>query len=331
MVMVSAAEWDAFIQHHPEAHLLQTGLWGDLKQDFGWQPVRLLAGDCGAQILFRPLPLGLAFAYLPKGPLGDVAGWQSLWKAVDRVCRSRRVVLLKVEPDFNEPLSPIQRQLFDPFVPSDPVQPRRTILVSLAGSEDQWMEHMKPKTRYNIRLAERKGVEVHPSGDLDVFYNLVEVTSQRDGFGVHQRAYYQKAYELFYPRGQCELLIARFEGRPLAGLMVFAQGRRAWYLYGASNDEERSRMPAYLLQWEAMRWAARQGCQEYDLVGVPDEEEAALEAGFTSRSEGLWGVYRFKRGFGGELVRSAGAYDRGYLPFATRLYQWWRRRRGGAE
>ena len=93
----------------------------------------------------------------------------------------------------------------------------------------------------------------------------------------------------------CDLLVAEYDGRLLAGLMVFARGSRAWYFYGASNDEERNRMPAYLLQWEAMRWAKSRGCSEYDLWGVPDAEEDALEEGFSTRSDGLWGVYRFKR------------------------------------
>ena len=155
----------------------------------------------------------------------------------------------------------------------------------------------------------------------------MQVTGQRDGFGVHSLEYFRRAYDLFQPPGMCALLMAEYDGRPLAGLMVFARGARAWYFYGASNDEERNRMPTYLLQWEAMRWAKARGCSEYDLWGVPDADEAALEAGFTDRSDGLWGVYRFKRGFGGELKRSAGAWDRPYLPLVYPLYRWWSRRR----
>ena len=119
-----------------------------------------------------------------------------------------------------------------------------------------------------------------------------------------------------------ELLVAEYEGRPLAALMVFARGRRAWYLFGASTDRERNRMPAYLLQWEAMRWARARGCEEYDLWGVPDEEEPALEACFETRTGGLWGVYRFKRGFGGRVVRAAQARDRVYNRLLYRVYLW---------
>jgi lipid II:glycine glycyltransferase (peptidoglycan interpeptide bridge formation enzyme) len=113
--------------------------------------------------------------------------------------------------------------------------------------------------------------------------------------------------------------------------MVFRRGARAWYFYGASSEAERSRMPAYLVQWEAMRWAIRHGCREYDLWGVPDADEAQLEAQFTERSDGLWGVYRFKRGFGGQLVRSAGAWDRVYLPPLYALYRVWLGRRQGGD
>ncbi len=172
------------------------------------------------------------------------------------------------------------------------------------------LARMHQKTRYNIRLAERKQVTVRPWDDLPAFGAMMQTTAARDQFGVHTPAYYARAYELCStPLQECELLVAEFEGRPLAALMVFAHGPRAWYLYGASTDDERNRMPTYLLQWEAMRWARRRGCRSYDLWGVPDAERETLEAQFETRGDGLWGVYRFKRGFGGELTRSIGAWD----------------------
>ncbi len=111
----------------------------------------------------------------------------------------------------------------------------------------------------------------------------------------------KRAYDLLHPKEMGELLVAEYEGKPLAALFVARNGNRAYYLYGASTDEERNRMPTYLLQWEAMKWAKARGCEEYDLWGVPDEDEATLEANFETRHDGLWGVYRFKRGFGGQL------------------------------
>ena len=179
---------------------------------------------------------------------------------------------------------------------------------------------MKQKCRYNIRLAEKKGVRVHAWDDLKGFHRMLQETSKRDGFSVHSFEYYLRAYQLFHPNKTCEVLVAEFDGKPLAALMVFAIGYRAWYVYGASNDHERNRMPTYLLQWEAIRWSKTRGCEEYDLWGVPDEDETKLESEFETRHDGLWGVYRFKRGFGGELKRAAQAIDRVYHPLLYQLY-----------
>lgn len=327
MSISSKLEWDEFLSGHPEAHLLQTSAWGELKANFGWQPVWVINDGCGAQILFRHLPLGYTIAYIPKGPVGG--DYSALWPDVERVCRQRKAVFLKVEVDAWDDQT-VDASLAEPrFRPAAPIQPRRTLVLSLEGSEDDWLQRFKQKTRYNIRLATKKEVVVRPSSDLGIFQNLMNATSERDAFGVHSQAYYQRAYDLFHPTGACELLIAEYAGTPLAGLMVFARGERAWYLYGASNDIERNRMPAYLLQWEAMRWAASRGCRSYDLWGVPDFDEDQLESEFTQRSDGLWGVYRFKRGFDGQLRRSCGAWDWVFHPKIYRLYQWYQRRRGG--
>jgi lipid II:glycine glycyltransferase (peptidoglycan interpeptide bridge formation enzyme) len=182
------------------------------------------------------------------------------------------------------------------------------------------LARMKPKTRYNLRLAQKKGVTVRAWDDIESFHKMMLVTGGRDGFGVHSLEYYRRAHELFHPKGMCEILVAEYEGKPLAALFVARSGTRAYYLYGASTDEERNRMPAYLLQWEAMKWAKARSCEEYDLWGVPDEDEATLEANFEKRRDGLWGVYRFKRGFGGELKRAAQALDRVYNPLLYRMY-----------
>ena len=151
----------------------------------------------------------------------------------------------------------------------------------------------------------------------------MEVTGQRDQFGIHNLAYYQRAFDLFYAHQQCQLLIAEFEGSPLAAIIVFTNGDRAWYFYGASSNTHRDRMPNYLIQWEAIRWARSQGCSTYDLWGVPDADLSTLEANFNQHNSGLWGVYRFKRGFGGELKRSSGPWDRVYNPLLYKLYSLW--------
>jgi lipid II:glycine glycyltransferase (peptidoglycan interpeptide bridge formation enzyme) len=146
------------------------------------------------------------------------------------------------------------------------------------------------------------------------------VTGERNEFGVHTPAYYERAYALLSAAGLARLFIATYEDRPIAGMMAFVCGHKSWYMYGASGDEHRDRMPNYALQWVALRWAKEQGCHTYDLYGVPDEDEGTLEAQFAGRSDGLWGVYRFKRGFGGQLVRSVGAYDAVYNAPLVWLY-----------
>jgi peptidoglycan pentaglycine glycine transferase (the first glycine) len=338
-----ASQWENYLVGFPEAHLLQTRAWGDLKTAFGWNAAYLVAPESdiparqlGAQILFRVLPLGLTIAYIGKGPVGsetalaDPACLDRFWREVDNLCRNQGSVFLKLEPDqfetaFSLENKPVDTRLSPPdgFRPSpQTIQPGRTLVVDLSGDEDRVLSRMKQKTRYNIRLASKKGVQVHPSTDLDTFHNLMLITGERDVFGVHSRAYYQRAYELFQPQGECILLIAEYQGQPLSALMAFARGQRAWYFYGASGNEHRELMPSYLLQWEAMRWARTRGCLSYDLWGVPDFNESYLEAHFSERSQGLWGVYRFKRGFGGQLMRACGPWDRVYNSALYTLYRW---------
>ncbi len=319
MAEVTFEQWQQFLMNHPQAHLLQTAQWGLLKSSFGWTAKWLIQGESGIQLLFRRLPFGFTLAYAPK----PASGFENLLPAIDEICRQQKAIFLKVEPNFWEtefnPSSTIQTA-FNPSPHS--IQPPRTVIVSLEGSEEDILARMKQKCRYNIRLAEKKGVTVRAWDDLNGFHRLMQITGGRDGFGVHSLAYYQKAYQLFKPTGMAEILVAEFEGKPLAALMVFAVGKLAYYLYGASTNEERNRMPAYILQWEAMKWAKAIGCSEYDLWGVPDAPEEELEANFETRSDGLWGVYRFKRGFGGQVLRAAQSLDRVYMPFFYRLYLW---------
>jgi lipid II:glycine glycyltransferase (peptidoglycan interpeptide bridge formation enzyme) len=319
-MQVNLPDWNKFLENHPNAHLLQMGEWGELKKNFGWKPVRIINNEVGAQILFRRLPLGLTIGYMPKLVMSDELQEtrNEFWREVDSACRQNHAIFLKVEPDSWESSSLVTHPLF--LVSLHNIQPPRTIVISIKDNEETILAKMKPKCRYNIRLAEKKGVTIRTWDDIPAFHEMMTVTGGRDNFGVHSLEYYQRAYELFHSKGTCELLVAEYEGKPLASLMVFANGKRAWYVYGASNDHERNRMPTYLLQWEAIRWAKARGSEEYDLWGVPDENEETLEANFESRHDGLWGVYRFKRGFGGEVKRSAQALDRVYNPLLYWLY-----------
>jgi len=315
-----STDWDAFIALHPEAHLLQTAAWASLKAAFGWEAHTVRSGDAGAMVLVRRLAPGLKLAYIPRGPVGGRL--VKLLPDLDRFCKQKSVLALKVEPDarWDEELATeLESTGLQPS--PQPIQPVRTIVIDLRPDEDEILARMKQKTRYNIRLAARKEIVVRPWNDIAGFASMMDETAARDEFGAHSQAYYQTAYDLFHPDSRCELFAAEFDRVPVASLMVFAHGSRAWYFYGASRDAHRERMPTYLLQWEAMRWAKARGCERYDLWGIPDEDENTLEREFPNRSDGLWGVYRFKRGFGGEVVRSMGAWDRVYQPVRYRAYK----------
>jgi len=315
MPILSLTDWNQFLSQHPGAHLLQTGEWGELKSAFGWKPIRIVSGDSGVQILFRRLPLGFTVGYIPKANFD-----QSLLPEIDSACKKHHAIFLKFEADSWDSESILHPSSF--ILSKHNIQPPRTIIVDIRGSEEEILAKMKPKTRYNTRLAEKKGVTVRAWDDIESFHKMILVTGGRDGFGIHSLEYYKRVYKLLHPNDLGEILVAEYEGKPLAALFVARNGNRAYYLYGASTDEERNRMPTYLLQWEAMKWAKVRGCEEYDLWGVPDEEEATLEANFESRHDRLWGVYRFKRGFGGELKRAAQAMDRVYNPLLYKLYLW---------
>jgi lipid II:glycine glycyltransferase (peptidoglycan interpeptide bridge formation enzyme) len=317
---IASREWETFTAENIETHILQTSEWGTLKSSFGWRARWVQADDAGAQILFRKLPLGFTLAYIPKGPIGE---WlPELLPAINQICKEERAFMLKIEPDAIWDNDLADRLLAHGFRPSaQTIQPQRTITIDLTSDDDEILTRMKQKTRYNIRLADRKGVTVQPWNDVQAFAAMTLETAERDQFGAHSHAYFQHAYNLFNPSAGCELFVAEVEGEPVAALMVFARGQRAWYFYGASLSIHREKMPTYLLQWEAMRWAKARGCTSYDLWGIPDADEKTLEEQFTSRSDGLWGVYRFKRGFGGQILRSMGAWDLPYNPMLNQLYQ----------
>lgn len=335
------AEWDDFVAGHPHGSLLQTTQWAQLKNRFGWHSHRVwLRQDgqlvAGAQVLYRSVAFGaIKMGYIPHGPL---VNWDDdeqvavLLNQLDQSAYQNRAGIMKLEPLlWEDELPPAGWQAISQrhnlSIPSDTIQPPRTILLDLRPAGDDILAAMKQKTRYNIRLAEKKGVTVRQGdlSDMPTFVRLLAETARRDTFSIHDPRYYRSAMELF-PE-QSALMLAEYEGQPLAGVMVFATGQTAAYLYGASGSAERQRMPAYAAQWAAIQWAKARGCTRYDFWGVPDYPLETLEAEFTTRQEGLWPVYRFKRGFGGELRRTVGAADRVYNNLLYRLYRWRRGRR----
>jgi lipid II:glycine glycyltransferase (peptidoglycan interpeptide bridge formation enzyme) len=194
------------------------------------------------------------------------------------------------------------------------IQFRNSVVVDLRRSEDDLLAAMKQKTRYNVRLAARKEVDIRfgDESDLDLLYDLYADTARRDDFVIRPLDYYRQAWGDFMKAGLAQPIIAEYKGRAIAHVIIFGVGRRAWYFYGASSDEERNRMPTYALQWEAMRWAKAQNMVAYDMWGAPDD--------FQDEQDPMAGVFRFKSGFGGVVVRRAGAWDYPVRPFLYTLY-----------
>ena len=326
-------EWDGLVSSVPDGHLLQCYRWGELKARYGWTVERFGTREgstAAAQVLWRPTPLG-PIGYIPRGPaLGDprdLTAASVLMETIHEAARSRRAILLKVEPNTADP-APWPALGFRPSRLT--FQPQATLIVDLVPDLDTIRRGQHPKARYNTGLAARRGVSVRTGGleDLPAFFRLTSVTGMRDGFAIRSQAYFRDMLALL--GHQAALLLAEHEGDLIAGILVARFNQEAIYLYGASGEEKRNLMPNHLLQWEAMRAARFDGCTQYDLWGIPNElATLAVEgAGGDELPEpqphqrgDLWGVYRFKRGLGGRLRSYAGAYDYVYNPPAYWLWE----------
>lgn len=278
------------------------------------------------------LRLPLNVLYIPKGPLmdwGDDSLRRRVLHDLHAIAHRQGAIFIKIDPDVPLGLgftdatdardNPIGQVVITELAArgwrfsSEQVQFRNTMLLDLGASEEDLLASMKQKTRYNIRLSERKGVKVRLGGEQDfkLLYQMYAETSARDGFVIRKEDYYRTIWSTFLGTGMAQALIAEADGDALAALMLFTFARRAWFLYGMSSHRQREMMPNYLLQWEAIRRARGAGCLVYDLWGAPDT---------TEKSDPLWGVYRFKEGLGGQVVRHIGAWDLPIRPMLYNLY-----------
>ena len=303
--------------------------------------------SAAALILKRTIPMPgisarLSILYSPKGPVLD---WTNeplrnlVLNDLQAFARKQGGIFLKMDPDVvlgtGVPSSPgdvidgggqsvmaeLKRRGWK--YSSDQIQFKNTIRIDLLASEDELLARMKQKTRYNIRLAEKKGVtlRIGTLNDLDMLYKMYAETSVRDGFVIRNEEYYKTVWHMFMPTSQfpmtnnplpfTEPLIAEVDNEPVASIFVFYFASRAYYVYGMSRDLHREKMPTYLLQWRAMKRAKANGCTVYDLWGAPDVFD---------ESDSMWGVYRFKEGLGGSVMRTLGAWDFAPNPLWYKLY-----------
>lgn len=328
-------EWNAFVAQMSSFALLQSWEWGEFKEKLGWKPFRIAVEEqkrivAGAQMLIKPVPLGLAsVAYVPRGPAGD---WldepitSPLLAELHRVARRHHAIFLKVEPlHLNESAvcQVLQRHHFRASDYSN--QPRATITVDLRPGLDDIMGQMRKKTRQHIRLAARQGVSVRVGGqdDLPAFYELMQITGRRCRFSPRVFDYYNYQWQIFASNDQTALLMAFYNQQLLAARMVFCFGEQAAEFHAGSSGEYRDLQPDCLLVWEAIRWAKARGSRTYDLWGIPDKAgQAVYEGKDLPREEclgDLWGVYQFKRGFSKNVILHASAHDYVYSPLLYTL------------
>ncbi|RMG77833.1 MAG: peptidoglycan bridge formation glycyltransferase FemA/FemB family protein [Chloroflexi bacterium] len=332
--------WNNTLKTLPYSHVLQTWEWGEFKRETtGWLPTRLMFKEGGvtvamASILTRRIG-PVTMMYIPKGPALCYENLELARTVLHELKKRARFALwLKIDPDVvigtgipdtnDETTSPSGVAFRDLLQASgwqfsnDQVQFRNTIRIDLTKPEDDILMGMSQNTRRKIRTAEKKGIIIRPAtlDDLETLYNLYQITGERDNFLIRPPQYYEKAWRDFIQQGLAHALIAEFENKPVAHVILFHFGQTCWYFYGASSNEERHRMPNYLLQWEAIKWAKSQGYQVYDMWGAPNQFD---------ESDSMWGVYQFKQGFRGITIRTIGAWDYAPYPVLYRAYNTLRR------
>lgn len=313
-------DWDAVVLEHG-GHLLQSWRWGAFKSEFGWDLDRVSVSQRGkvgqAQILYQrrgPVSVG----YVPRGPVvpddePEIA--VALIRAIDASAKSHRALYSMIEPERPLPLKGRYKEHGFVLGPEH-IQPGRTVKVRLTDDETL-LKTMRQNTRYSVRLAIRRGVQVSRVGEeygIDDFYRLLVDTSDRNRFGIHSRDYYDRFLEVFGEDALC--LFATSDGNLAAGLISARFGDEAIYMYGASSSEHRSHGAAFLLQFEAMRWAREGGCARYDLWGIPmvdpDNVSDTGDSIAGTKGDDWRGLYRFKTGFGGDIVSYPPMLERRY-------------------
>ena len=321
---ISSEQLDDFVSSHPHGHILQSHEWGEAQKAFGEPVYRIGIEENGtllacATLIAKTFKGSQHYMYCPRGPLFASGATQEVQKeflkAIANLANEKKSIFLRVNPELTEKPSWLAG-----FKKADhEIEPRETVILDLLKSEDQLLSEMKSKTRYNIRLAEKKGVRVVSGSDeklLREFLRLNKETTERDKFKAHENEYYQKQLAILGPKNMQKVYVAfaNINGKEqaIAANLVSYFGKRATYMHGASGNEGRNLMPTFALQWQAMRDAKSEGYTEYDFWGVaPSDDPSHPWAGIT----------RFKKGFSQTVVQYIGAYD---LPYRKALYALYR-------
>lgn len=307
------ANWDALLATNPlHDEPMQAKVYGEFKAHFGWSPKHYVYEDGPQQIamffLVRSLPHFGEIWYCPKGPaISSLAQLKAIMDGLKP--ELAKAFLVKFEPELLLDRTPAVEMEALGLVKArfDLQWNKSTVVVNLKPSEEEILDSFKQKTRYNIRLSARKGVEIKPveltEQNMKLMYDLLLETQKRNGFYMRSRAYMETFWKLYAKASQGQLFFAYFEGEILSGVFATWCGTRALYKDGGSTRTHSNLMAPYLMQWEVMKWLKRHGVEHYDLHGMPPRDQ--LE----DSSHPLAGLVRFKSGFNSELTEYVGVYD----------------------
>jgi len=305
-------EWNRFvIKNSSPSIFLQSWEWGEFKSNpirFGvFENNELIAV---AQFFKIALPAGKFYLNCPKGPIikFPISNFQfsiilNLLKSeIKKIAKKENIIFIRIAPQ-KKPVDNFTK----PKILQNLIEPENTLVLNLKNSEEEILKEMHQKTRYNIRLAEKKGVKIFnfqfsifnkvAKQKLDEFYKLIKITAQRDKMNIFSKKYYEDLLE----NSACKLLTAEHDGQILSTIILYSFGNTCTYLYGASSNEKRNLMPNYLIQWEAIKWAKQNEFKYYDFWGI-------------SKQKNNWGgITKFKQGFvsekTGQEINSVGAFD----------------------
>lgn len=335
--------WNKFVASHPLGTIHQTSFWGDfqaknsdrdkyfivtLPTSPSSTPVPISAGGL---FIRQRLPLGLSWFYCPRGPLCNYSNPKELEKILEKlrpIAIQERAVFLRIDPPIE--VSDADRRLTPKIPPGfrtahAQYQPTHTLLLDLSLTEEQILAQMKPKGRYNIKIAQKHGVKIRPAAppsskffkkDLTAFYKLLAATAKRDKFKIHPKSYYENMLKILGPKNMAELFIAEYTPHDnsraaknrapkiIGGIIVTFFARTATYYFGASDYNYRNLMAPYLLQWSAIRTARQRGYKFYDFLGIaPLSQSDAARNSFAPQSSHPYSrITDFKLKFGGRVV-----------------------------
>ena len=316
-------EYSDFLEKHERCNFQQSLEWAKVKQS--WKREVILAEDTNGKIngslmvLVRKIPFFGNIMYSARGPVCDIHNIEILRQITEgakELAKKYNAIVLRIEPDIKSDDTDFRNIMLelgysikdDAKNFRDEIQPRYVFRLDTKNkTEDEIFKNFHQKTRYNVRLATKKGVTVKEGTreDLKDFHKIMVTTGIRDGFITRPLEYFEKMYDCLGPE-HMKILMAYYDGKPISGVIPIMYGNKTWYLYGASSNEHRNLMPNYLLQWEMIKIAISRKSDIYDLRGVP---------GIADDSNGL---YRFKKGFGAEYTEFIGEV---YIPFKPLTYK----------